>query len=457
MIQTPVGLSVKEGGKQRGLIPFLLLLAVVAAMVPSCKEPELVGIDVLPDDGYGVAWVDTFTLEVMTLTDDSVLTSNTPSSTYLFGEMNDPELGLTRATLYTQFRLPSSNVTFPNQPQIDSVVLNLTYAGSYGNVSKFAGFQRVGVYSLEEDIMDTASYYSNVTHAYAAQPLAQVGFRPNLISNVPAGQDTLPPSLRIRLDPALGQSILNAAPTVLADNDAFTKEFKGLAMVPESPGLAPGEGAILYFNIASANTRLELHYTTQTDTGPTPGRFLLPIDASSATHSTYEHEHPLSITSILNDVDAGRDRAYLQPMAGLRVRVRIPTLRKLRELGHVVINRAELVVPLSDSDISKYGPPLSVIATAADSTGRSQFVIDYFEVSEVEMGGSYRATSRDYVLNMARHIQDQLNKPDTEPDYGMLVLPAGSAVNARRAIINGPGYPDEKRRMKLRLTYTIIE
>jgi hypothetical protein len=44
----------------------------------------------------------------------------------------------------------------------------------------------------------------------------------------------------------------------------------------------------------------------------------------------------------------------MQAMAGLKVKVEIPYLNNLRNLGTVAINRAELVIPLADNDFSRY-------------------------------------------------------------------------------------------------------
>lgn len=426
-----------------------LLFGAVATTYTSCKEPELVGIEVLPDDGYGVAWVDTFTLELSTITDDSIYTSNTSSSVYLLGEMNDPQFGGTRTEFYTQFRLPTANLTFLNGSVVDSIVLNLVYAGAYGDVSKWAGTQRFGVYPLEEVIYDTTTYYSNHARAYSTAPLAQVQVRPNLVSDVRLAADTipLPASLRIRLDDALGQQIIGADPLVtLATDTSFAKVFKGLAIVPENSGLAPGQGAILYLNLASGYTRVELYYT---DTSAK--KLMFPINALSAAHSHITHQHPLAITSILGSTEAGRQETYVQAMAGLKMRVQIPHLNDLRQLGTVAINRAELVLPLADGDLSKYGPPLALSATESDSLGRSLFIVDPFEV-EGHFGGEYRSGTRDYVMNVARHIQDLLNRPATDPYHGLLIR---STVDARRVIFNGSEHAD--RPVKLRLTYTIID
>lgn len=437
---------------RRWLLPFTVAVFLVQS---ACKEPELIGLEVLPDDGYGVAWVDTFTVELSTIPLDSVITSNLNSSIYLFGEMNDPVFGATRSTIYTQFKLPSITVTFPASATVDSIVLSLAYSDWYGNINKLAGTQGIGVYRLTDTIADATTYFSTVSHEYEPAPLGQSQFRPNLLSNVFLATDTVGPSLRVRLDDDFGQEILNAGfdnSGTLASNESFTQVFKGLALVPENPSLGVGDGAIISFNINSALTRVELYYHTTEDDSLRFNRFNMPIDATSATHMAFDHDYPSAVNSVLFDSDAGRQSGLIQSMAGLRVLLKFPTLRDLKNEGMVVINRAEVLMPLGDSDISRYAPPALLNANEADSLTRGLLVIDELED---HFGGVYRPASRDYVFNLARHVQRVLDRPEDRPYYGLLISNSGNSVNARRGVFNGPETPD--RPMKLRLTYTIIE
>jgi len=440
------------------LTPLRHLLALLTAAVfvsPGCKDPELIGLEVLPDDeGYPVAWVDTFTIVASTILDDSVITSNNTS--YLFGEMNDPEFGVSKAALFTQFRLPSTSLSFPSGSQIDSVVLNIAYSGAYGSIDKFSGTQSLGVYRLEGALDDTATYYSNRTAShpnlpatYLPTPLAQITFRPDFASNVVSGKDTLPPSLRIKLDPAFGQELLSADAATLADNPAFLQAFKGLAIIPENTALAHGQGAILYFNVVTASTRLEVHYHSAENDSL---RTLFPIDAASATHSHYDRKLLPNINAIIGDTLAGMDKLYTQSMGGLRIKLKIPHLKKLKELGIVAINRAEIVLPLADGDLSKYGAPLSMEIYAATSDNSQVRIVDY---GDNLLDNAYRPTTNSYNLNIVRHIQAIINQPDSEPDYGLYIYNTGRSLNARRGIYNGTAHPEKP--LKIRLTYTIIK
>jgi len=427
-------------------------VVVVAMALVACEEPEGIGLDVLPaGEEMPIAWVDTFTVYVRTVTDDSVSTSNL-SGTYLIGDFQDPDFGRVQAQLYTQFHLPSSNIDFGTGATIDSIILNLAYTGSYGSTDKLRGMQRFGVYRLAEDIYDSATYYSNVTHEFDPTPIGVKEFRPDLFSNVYTGTDTLPPSFRVRLDDAFGTSILNSSN--LASNEDFLTEFKGLVIRSDMPSFSDGFGAILYFNMISAASRLEVYYHNFEDT-LTLG---LVINEDCATHTSFDHDFPQAIVDAVQDsFNYQPDQVYIQSMAGLKMKVLIPHLRKLNDLGIVAINKAELVIPLDEDFESEFGFPSRLQLTNVDSGGFPLYTIDQIYEGVDYFGGAYDSDNKQYVFNIARHLQNLLLKPD-ETDYGMYVVNSGNAVNGRRAVFNGPVHPqDTTRRLHLRMTYTIIE
>lgn len=431
-------------------IPAVLALLLLLA-IASCKEPDGIGLDVLPaGEQMPIAWEDSFKIEARTIRYDSVLTSGLTS--YLVGDFVDPIFGRVKSDLYTQIRLES--VPFkPGTAQVDSIVLNIAYAGSYGNTSKLGGIMRFGVYELTENLLninDTTSYYSTVSHEIDPTGLAEFDFRPDLFSDVIAGGDTMPPSLRIRLDDSFGQEILNLSEEKLADNGEFVKEIKGIVLKPINSFMTSGNGSILYLNLASQSSNVELYYHNNEDTSSINLRM---TNAGSA-HTYFEHEFPALITDAIADSTAtGANTLYLQSMAGLRIKLEMPHLRELRKLGAVAINKAELVIPIDETVITDYTYPSSMFVTGINEKGGSVIVTDQFESSDY-YGGVYNSEDGEYVFNLARHVQSILNSPE-EPDYGIYVVNAGNSTNARRGVFNGPQHPTKP--MKLRMTYTIIE
>lgn len=429
---------------------FLAVFAIIS-FLSACEEPDGIGLEVLPDgEEMPIAWVDTFTVDARTIFDDSVATSNL-ASTYLIGDFGDPIFGRVRSELYTQFLLSSSDIDFGANPMVDSVVLNLAYAGAYGNTDKLRGLQTFGVYRLNDELEDDSTYYSNISRKIFPKYLGQKEFRPDLYSNVVVGEDTLPPSLRMPLTPYFGQSILNSSK--LSSNEEFITEFKGLCIRSDNATMSAGFGSILYFNMVSSSSRLELYYHNDTDDSL---RINLLINEDCATHTKFVHDFETGIENAVADsLNASPTQLFVQSMAGTKMKLEVPHLRKLNELGIVTINKAELVIPLDESVVTDYGVPNSLQVTGVNEDGGSVFLIDFFE-GGAYYGGTYDAENQEYVFNVARHLQSLLTAPE-EPDYGLYVLNSGNAVNARRGVFNGPAHLDSLERMRLRMTYTIIE
>ncbi|MFC2175737.1 DUF4270 domain-containing protein [Bacteroidota bacterium] len=429
-----------------------LLLVVCAVVVfNACKDPEGLGLGVLPDgEELPIAWVDTFTVVASTVFQDSVPTSNLSSGTYLIGDFGDPIFGRVRSNLYTQFLLSSSDVDFGSNPKIDSIVVNLPYAGSYGNTDEVNGLQKFGVYKLGNAVKlnDEDTYYSTKEHQLGDM-VGSKDFQPDLDTETILGEDTLSPSLRIVLDEAFGQAILNS--NNLSSNSAFLSEFKGLALKPENASMNADFGSILYFNMVSTETRVELYYHNDKGAG---ARFDLLINEDCATHTAFIHDFAAEIeNAVTGSTVTGADVLFVQSMAGTKIKLDIPYLRNISELGVVSINKAELIVPLDKTTISDYEPPSRLEIVSIDENGDISFLVDVEEGISFQ-GGDYNATNKEYVFNIARHLQSLLNAPE-KTDYGLYILNSGNSVNARRGVFNGAKHPD--RPLKLRLTYTIID
>jgi len=421
--------------------------------VSSCQEPDGIGLDVLPEgEEVSIAWIDTFTIEARTVLYDSVPTSGL--NTYLIGDFGDPIFGRVQSELFMQFKLPSTTLDFGGDAVIDSIILNLAYSGSYGSTDKLKGTMTFGVFELDESLRLTSTadsaYYSTASHAVVPSPLATFQFRPDLFANVVSGSDTLPPSLRIPLDNSLGSRILSSGN--LASNDVFLTEFKGLNIKPVDPSMSSGFGSILYFNIASQYSWVKMYYHNA-DADSLSVNFI--TGNADGVHTAFSHDYaPTMIESAVADSTVtGAQRLYIQSMAGVRMKIELPHLRELNNLGAVAINKAELIVPLDESVVAEFGVPNSLQITAIDSNGSPVFPVDFFEGSDY-YGGVYDSEKKQYVFNIARHLQSILNSPEIV-DYGLYITNSGNSVNARRGVFNGPQHPDKP--LKLRMTYTIIE
>ena len=443
---------------------------IILTSVFGCKDPELVGLDTINDTvGLGLEQVDTFTIAGSYFLVDSLVTSNLTS--YLMGGMNDPILGKVSSKLYTQFHLGSSNVVFPDDAVIDSVIVYLKYAGSYGKTDRFSGYQTVNVYKLDEDIREDETYTQESTHAEDGGPIASVGFQPDLYNGTTisyligtAGNDTieidtleLAPYLRIPIDNDYGQTILDAEANVLDSNVHFIERFKGLIFEPQVDELAEGSGAILYFDMANPETRMRLYYH-EDESGET-GLYDLFVGTGAATHTSFHHEYPQTILADTANELAGEQSILVQSVGGIGSKISFPGLSNLTKdaAGNdvsIAINKAELIFPIEAETFSEFSPPLRLDLEfiPVDTLDPIPLIDDIFEDPN-HFGGELNTSTLEYTFNVARQLQWFINRDVEFPEF--LVYTENQEQTGYRAILNGTKHP--LRPIKLRVTFTRID
>jgi hypothetical protein len=429
------------------------LFAIIAACVfQACKEPEGIGLDVLPNgEQMPIAWVDTFTLEARTVRFDSVRTSN--RGTYVVGDFGDPIFGRVRSQLYTQFKLQAEPAPDAfDEGTVDSIVLNLAYSGSYGRRDKLRGAQQFSVYELETDLDEDSVYYSDdMVTGISMTALADTFFTPDLLNSYNVWPDEeIPPSFRIRLPNSFGQRILGS--DSLTTNDQFSGAFKGLNIRPDNPIMPSDQGSLLYFNIGSSFSRIELYYHTAEEDSI---RYEFKINNDNAAHTSVEHEFSQELIDAMDtNQNIGDQTLYVQSLAGTRIRVEFPFLRNMNDLGVVAINRAELLLPVDVTREDDFSLPPILIANRINAGDSAFAIVDQFEPEGINYyDGTYDDENDQYVFVITRYLQQLLSEPDIA-DYG-LYLSSLDAVDAKRGVFNGPQHPD--RPLKLRMTYTIVE
>ncbi len=431
---------------------FLLLLALLSCR----KEPYQVGIDILPPtDTLGVFQTDTVTVIAYTILQDSARTDE--SSYGLLGAIMDPVFGQTTATTYTQVRLSTEGVTFGDHPVLDSLVLVLYYEGYYGDTNTL---QHVRVYELSADLSPDSSYYSNQTAGTYNLLLADQYYKPRPTDSVLLSGDTVAPHLRINLSNRtryLGNKILSAPQYILNSNDEFVKFFKGVC-IQALP--VDQKGGLIKFRTSDLYSKIAVYYHNDDEDSL---RFDMYIDATigrftNFSHYGYADASPEFRQQVLNgDTSLGRDKLFLQAMAGTRIKVHMPYLRSLVKNGKIAINNAELVFenPVKDTT---YQVPDGLSLYKMDSAGKIAFVVDYSEGAEY-FGGTYVSGTRTYSFRLTRHIQNILSGDTTENPYLYIsaIDPLKSVLYYNRVTLNGSAPYDPSLRggrLKLRLLFT---
>ena len=437
-----------------------LFIGALALIGVSCnKTTENIGDGLLPEgDHIGACFTDTLQISCHSEIIDSMATKG--MNTVLFGSMMDPVMGRTDANLFTQLHLSSSHHSFGSNPVIDSVVLQLSISGYYGDTSVM---QTAHVYQLTDSLYSTENYYqfSDVTTdaidlAYGYQ------FYPHPKTNQAiTGTDTISqPAIRIPLSVSLGEMLASADSTVYSTPTAFKEFFYGLKISCEPVNQG---GAICYLSPMSNNvTQLQIYYR-ETPEG-NQMRYYFYITSEETYFNQYLHDYSLGSAEFVqqtmqNDSALGQQQIYLQSLGGIRAVLRFPNLSQwtnfLDDNQHIIINEAKLILPASSAlgDSSIYTAPNSLALLNINNNGSTSLLQDYYEGTSY-YGGSYSSTKKSVTFRIAEHLQRViLGQLESK---GVYLSITGAAFNAQRWIIAGPESADENK-LRCEIKYSIVE
>ncbi len=444
-------------------LSYSLLFLLVSSVLTGCRKNEdTVGADFLgkrnPIDL--ASDIDTTSIITYNARHDSIATyrSGTTLTYYMLGEMNDPELGSTRASIITHYTLPVNGFKFGADYDIDSVILQValipTTTYSYGNDESI---QKISVFELGEDLRTDSFYFSNRNYQYSASmPLGSwQGTAKSLKDSVRLPTVTLPPHIRIKLNAAefLVKLKNGEASGAFTNNTTFKNLFKGLIINPTNASLAPGEGSLIYADMKSGLTALVVYYSVP-GVGSTKAEFTV----SSADVKINKYEHDIKPGVVLYPVMNGQhqETTYLQPAGGIKTRILFPHLFDYVKNNQIAVTGAELTISLKQGTyVAPYTQPKELRLLSSDSLGRNDFIIDQ------NLGANYYGGQEKdgvYRFNIIRHIQNVLNEYknyNRNINYGLnLIVPADNPIMANRAILDTRL---AEKNIKLKLTYTVIK
>lgn len=461
-----------------------LALAVSAALLlftsVNCNESTLLGEGLIPDsDRVSTLSTDTFTVHTRTWfrPDDSMAANYQTEMTA--GAINDdPVFGRSVAITYSQFGLSTTSYEFEgDKPVLDSVVLSLGYAGYYGDS---LGAQQFTVYKiLDKTFSDTTLYYTHQQlNIESGHPLGTAVTTPKGASDSVDVYGTMEaPQIRIRLDNAFGQSIMQQSPDGALSNDStFHAWLNGLAIVPDST--TPGRRALLFTELNSDYTGITVFYHNESDDSL---QAFFPFNVSSCAFSNYvrrDYTNSEASHHFGDTVDVkGDSLIYLQGNPGLYADIDIPYLQYF---PNAVINKAELIITqIPDAASGVFPAPDWLFLWQYKNAAKDSmdYVVDVGAVNNALYGlqltnlsyfdGSKRTiTNKDgqqvaqYHINITRYLQhlirDNPTYPETNFGFRLVVLDASGSTRDPGRIVVGGGthgkYP-----MKLHVVYTKIE
>lgn len=438
----------------------MAILSAVTLILSCKKDPYQVGLDLLPSsDTLYVDQFDTATIIAYSEIEDSVRTDEMTS--LLLGSFIDPVFGKTTASFYSQFLLSSEAIDFGVNPQLDSLVLILFYQSVYGDTNTL---QNVTVYEMSEGLILDSSYYSNQTVPTYGIKLADQYYLPHPNDSLTIWGKKVAPHLRINLTNHtnyLGNKILQAPASVLSTSAEFVKFMKGL-YVQASP--VTSDGALVSYVVANGLTKMILYFHNE-DQGDSL-HFDLPVDVAAARFGHFDHHGYVDASPefrqqvVYRDTLLGKDKVYLQTLAGVKIRLRMPYIRELKKLGTIAINNAVLYFSNPEADTT-YIPPPQLTLYRVDSAGRYGAVPDEMEGSTY-FGGTYDKTNRQYFFRLTRYIQRLLTY-DTIPNWDLFLFsssPLKRDVYTNRVILNGTSpffLPDSADRIHLNIIYSKLQ
>jgi hypothetical protein len=385
-------------------IVFLSISLVFAAFIISCeKEPDELGLNIIPDEDNFFAKTETTTgIIATTVKNDSIISfypDTSLNSAYLYksiiGDYSDLKYGNTKASLLLNFYADSINHDFGNSPVVDSLILYLRFDSVFGEKNASMSLR---ISELKQSLSYKKIYYSNINENEYKGSL--------VIDTTIQFKDTSLIKIAITNKDFITK-LLNAPKTsdttLYRYNLHLQEYFKGF-MIEASK--TSGKGALAYiypwtYN-STKNSKLVLYYKNTKNTNKLTYGFL----KGAVRVTSYKHNYSgTPIETALQNTELGQKITYVQGMGGVSTRIRIPDFTKVADLAPVAINKAELIIPAIDNSVEESTLfPKRLAIMAINSSGKYSN-IEYL-YGQTFLDGIYDANKNIYTFNLTLHLQN---------------------------------------------------
>jgi hypothetical protein len=452
----------------------LLTLLISLFILSSCQETESIGLDVDSATEIKGSLIDTITINASTVVEDSIITNSLEQ--YPLGYLNDQIMGKTSASIGMSLTLDPPGLSFGTNPVLDSAVLVLYYGREFhgDSTSKF----QIEVRQLANALNESSIHYNTKTIGSNSQilgsKLSNFNFKDSvkvteLVKGKPDVQRSKAPHLRIQLDKNfISNNLLIANTTTLSSNLELNKALKGLYLSVNN-AQTTGKGGIAFFNLTDSS-RLEVYYKSENGTAIDTTLQKFPIKNNlSPVVANFKHDYTgTAIQTQLNNPNTKFDNTFVQGLAGLRTKLNFPHLDKLKSLGNITINKAELVVTVVGGT-DQFKPAQRLLLYQTDIAKQRQLIQDFginpvISLTDLDFGGFYDRTNKRYKFVITTYIQDMLRGRTKQYDtyiapvtinYNRQSGPVPSGATATSAVI-GSGKAGVSYKMKLNIIYSKI-
>lgn len=388
------------------------LMALLTLILFSCEEPSEIGLELKSDSqNIGVVYED-LELPAYVIYRDSLLTS---SSARLFaGEYRNPEYGNIYAASYTQFGFGSSTLSIPGDAVYDSLVLSLTLDYTFG--SGVNGFQNFSIHELQEDLSDTAAYYSFDQVDFDQEAIAEGTFR---ILEI---QDSV---LNFKFSDDFGNRLFQDVKdsTIIDPDDVMTlkNKYKGIALIPDE-----NNNSIYRFNPLSNSSALYLYYHLNGDTVRYSYDFRF-FDAANFNRIQPDWGGtPLQgvADQHYTEFTPSDNKLYLEAGTGLVTKVDLsPISQYFDTIQHVNFNSVTLELKINPLDGNEYSPSAIQFYYANSSNRRirqgSDFLGIISDLTNDIARPEYNDSLRTYTATVTLFTDQFVH---TEPTYSEVLI-----------------------------------
>mgnify|MGYP001979556855 FL=1 len=400
------------------------ILFLLICLFSACKKNwNELGSQLIATENITVLSFDSLKIKASIHKEDSLSSLNT--SSYFLGSFTDADFGSTDASIYTEFRMPSSDVVFGENAQADSIVLSFQIEGFYGDTSSALN---ISVKEMLEEITSSTTDSSGQDSSiviYTDQDF--------LIDNTTIGSLSYTAAssgatlVNINLTNEFAQSFLDAETLNFEDNTAFQSFFKGLYI---SCDQFTSQGMLLELDLLDVSSKLTLYYQNS-ESDSLSYDFQINSNADKMTRWFHDYS-TTNIPNLIGEEDL--EQAYVQGSVGYRTYLTLPSLESLKDSNYV-IHKAELTIPyVYNENDSVFGIPSKLGLAAVNSQGGLEILSEDQNIQGSSyFDGNSNTLDQTYTFNIARYVHKVIEQGYTNR---LAIYVPSSVISPERVLIS---------------------
>jgi len=399
------------------------VLFLLICLFSACKKNwNELGSQLIATENITVLSFDSLKIKASIHREDSLSSLNT--SSYFLGSFTDADFGSTDASIYTEFRMPSSDVVFGENAQADSIVLSFQIEGFYGDTSSALN---ISVKEMLEEITSSTTDSSGQDSSiviYTDQDF--------LIDNTTIGSLSYTAAssgatlVNINLTNEFAQSFLDAETLNFEDNTAFQSFFKGLYI---SCDQFTSQGMLLELDLLDVSSKLTLYYQNS-ESDSLSYDFQINSNADKMTRWSHDYS-TTNIPNLIGEEDL--EQAYVQGSVGYRTYLTLPSLESLKDSNYV-IHKAELTIPyFYNENDSVFSIPSKLGLAAVNSQGGLEILSEDQNIQGSSyFDGNSNILDQTYTFNIARYAHKVIEQGYTNR---LAIYVPSSVISPERVLL----------------------